>query len=204
MTLSLNGGGKGAINNRGLHDVNVGKRELVLAKEGETVYAIVKTICGNKRVIVIRIDNGAMVIGRISGSIHAWVKKDDLVLVGLRDFQEDKVDVIWRYTPEEARKLFRAGYVPQNSVINRNTQNENDGNIEFCDKNAVNKMDDDDDEEQDNINNGQYSRRYDMPDTDDTSEDEAPEKPIIDNTSEDVNDYSNTKKYNDDIDIDNI
>jgi translation initiation factor 1A len=208
MSLSLNGGGKGAVNNRGRHDVNVGKRELVLAKEGETVYAIVKTICGNKRVIVIRIDNGATVIGRISGSIHAWVKKDDVVLVGLRDFQEDKVDVIWRYTQEEARKLSRAGYIPQNSVINKNTENDLGGNIEFCDKNTINKMDDDADDEHEHINNGQYSRRYDMPESDDTSEDEEPEESeqskFSDNLSKNVNDYSNTKKHNDNIDIDSI
>jgi translation initiation factor 1A len=203
MSFALNGGGKGATHNRGRHDNPTVKRELVLAKEGETVYAIVKTICGNKRVLVIRVDNGTTVIGRISGSIHAWVKKDDIVLIGLRDFQENKVDVIWRYTPEEARKLTRAGYLPQNTVVDKNIDsNNNSGNIEFYDRlaNIVNN-------ENEILINDENSRRYDMPSSsDDTSDDnEEPEQSkISDDLCKNVNDYSNTKKNNEDVDIDNI
>lgn len=197
LTFGLYGGGKGAINNRGRHDNYTGKRELVLAKEGETVYAIVKTICGNKRVIVIRIDNGLTVYGRISGSIHAWIKKDDIVLVGLRDFQEDKVDVIWRYTPEETRKLIRAGYIPQNTVVDKNTDNDTSGNIEFYDHPTKGA-----DIEDDEINS-KYARRYDMPSSDDSSEEEN-EVEQNDTTNHENKNSNEHKKNIDDFNIDNI
>jgi translation initiation factor 1A len=202
MAFSLNGGGKGAINNRGRHDNYTGKRELVLAKEGETVYAIVKTICGNKRVIVIRIDNGATVSGRISGSIHAWIKKDDVVLVGLRDFQEDKVDVVWRYTQEETRKLCKAGYIPQNTVVNKNMDNDTSSNIEFYDNHNKESRDV---EGNDHIINEKNARRYEMPSSDDSSdqEQETGSNPIEDLTDK-IYDRDEHKKNTDDINIDNI
>ena len=34
-----------------------------------------------------------------------WISTGDIVLLGLRDFQDAKCDVILRYTPEEARQL---------------------------------------------------------------------------------------------------
>jgi translation initiation factor 1A len=193
MSFALNGGGKGATHNRGRHENYTTKRDLVLAKEGETVYAIVKSICGNKRVIVIRIDNGTTVMGRISGSIHAWIKKDDVVLVGLRDFQEDKVDVVWRYTTEEARKLSRAGYIPQNIVVDKNIDCPNNtASIEFLDM-GVNI----ESEQNKSLNNYDYSRRYEMP----SSSDEDTENEEQEEKSNTENDF---KKNNDDFNIDNI
>lgn len=195
LSFSMDGGGKGAVNNRGRYEQNTGKRELVMAIPGETAYAIVKTVCGNKRVIVIRIDNGLTVSGRISGSIHAWIKKDDLVLVGLRDFQEDKVDVIWRYTPEEARKMMKAGHIPQNTVVDRNNEHDKLGNIEFYDYSGLERSPDDNYGE-----NELFARRYDMPPSD-SSEDEVDEESEI---KPQLNSESDTKKNKDDINIDDI
>ena len=139
--------------------------------------------------------------GRISGSIHAWVKKDDIVLVGLRDFQEDKVDVIWRYTPEETRKLCRAGYIPQNSITTKNTENDTMGNIEFYDNHVQNKANDDDE----NMNE-QNSRRYDMPSSDDSSQgdEEEADANTLDDLTHIIYDSNEHKKNIDDINIDNI
>jgi len=195
MRFQLLGGGKGACNNRGRHDVTTGKRELVQAIPGETVYAIVKTICGNKRVLVLRIDNGTTVGGRISGSIRAWVKKDDIVLIGLRDFQEDKVDVIWRYTPEEARKLVRAGYIPQNSVMDKSTDNDATCKVDFYDEIGLNKNHDDENEEKN-------MRRYDMPSSDESSDED--EDTITQNNGYSSKNKDDFPKNNDDINIDNI
>ena len=119
----------------------------------------------------------------------------------MRDFQEDKVDVIWRYTPEESRKLAKAGFIPQNSVFEKNVQNDFASNIEFYDNQIQNKTNEDDDE----IMNEKNSRRYDMPSSDDTSEEEQEEH---EETNNHVNDYAknttDNKKLTDDINIDNI
>jgi translation initiation factor 1A len=41
------------------------------------------------------------------------------VLVGLREFQPDKADVIHKYTTEEARNLQAYGELPANARINQ-------------------------------------------------------------------------------------
>jgi translation initiation factor 1A len=41
------------------------------------------------------------------------------VLVGLREFQADKVDVIHKYSPEEARNLQAFGELPASARINQ-------------------------------------------------------------------------------------
>ena len=43
----------------------------------------------------------------------------DIVLIGLREFQEDKADVIHKYTTEEARSLQAYGELPATARINQ-------------------------------------------------------------------------------------
>ena len=43
----------------------------------------------------------------------------DIVLVGLREFQPDKADVIHKYTADEARNLQAYGELPANARINQ-------------------------------------------------------------------------------------
>jgi hypothetical protein len=42
----------------------------------------------------------------------------DLVLLGLRDYQDDKADIILKYTADEARLLKSYGELPENVRIN--------------------------------------------------------------------------------------
>ncbi len=51
-----------------------------------------------------------------------WVNQGDFVLVGLRDFQDEKADVIQKYTPEEARNLKIYGELPDNAKIADNAE----------------------------------------------------------------------------------
>lgn len=48
-------------------------------------------------------------LGRVQG---------DIVLVGLRDYQDEKADVIMKYTADEARVLKQYGELPENIRIN--------------------------------------------------------------------------------------
>jgi translation initiation factor 1A len=34
-----------------------------------------------------------------------WIANGDIVLVSLREFQDKKGDVVWKYQPEEVRSL---------------------------------------------------------------------------------------------------
>lgn len=43
-----------------------------------------------------------------------WIGVGDIVLIGLRDFQDDKADVIMKYTADEARQLKAYGEIPDN------------------------------------------------------------------------------------------
>ena len=42
-----------------------------------------------------------------------WVNTSDIILLGLRDFQDEKADVILKYTAEEARSLKAYGELPE-------------------------------------------------------------------------------------------
>ena len=43
-----------------------------------------------------------------------WINTADIILIGLRDFQDEKADVILKYTPNEARQLKSRGEIPEN------------------------------------------------------------------------------------------
>lgn len=54
---------------------------------------------------------------------------DDIILVGLRDFQDEKCDVIWKYYPEEAKTLKALGEIPDSCVIDESKKEENEGAV---------------------------------------------------------------------------
>ena len=47
-----------------------------------------------------------------------WVGQGDIVLVGLRDYQDEKADVILKYSADEARVLKQYGELPAHLRIN--------------------------------------------------------------------------------------
>ena len=58
--------------------------------------------------------------GLIRGTMRrrVWINTGDIVLVGLREFQPDKADVIHKYTADEARNLQAFGELPASARIN--------------------------------------------------------------------------------------
>lgn len=49
---------------------------------------------------------------------QVWITQGDIILLSLRDFQDDKADVIHRYTPDEARSLKTYGELKSDFQIN--------------------------------------------------------------------------------------
>jgi initiation factor 1A len=45
---------------------------------------------------------------------RVWIQQGDIVLIGLREFQDAKADVILKYDNEEARSLKAYGELPEN------------------------------------------------------------------------------------------
>jgi len=82
----------------------------LLEKDSGQEYAIATKMLGSARVKV-KCYDGKERIGLIRGKMRkrVWIKVDDLVLVALRDFNDDQCDIIHKYKSEEARSLKNSG-----------------------------------------------------------------------------------------------
>merc|ERR1719278_2140313 len=49
-----------------------------------------------------------------------WVNKGDIILLGLRDYQDNKADVIHKFKPEEIRELKKRKELPEREVMAAN------------------------------------------------------------------------------------
>lgn len=47
-----------------------------------------------------------------------WVAAGDIILISLREYQDDKADVIVKFTADEARALKAAREIPESVTIN--------------------------------------------------------------------------------------
>lgn len=110
--------GKGGKNRRRGKNDNEEKRDLQFKDEGQ-VYAQVLKMLGNGRLEAQCFD-GVKRLAHIRGKLRkkVWISTGDIVLLGLRDFQDTKCDVILRYTPEEARSLKAYNELPDSTRIN--------------------------------------------------------------------------------------
>lgn len=85
-------------------------RQMAEPDEGQD-FAVVQEMMGNGRLKALCSD-GKTRIGRIRGSMRKYagkviIEKNDLILVSFRDFEEDKVDVIAKYTSEETAQILK-------------------------------------------------------------------------------------------------
>lgn len=128
--------GKGGKNRRrGKNENERLKRELVFREDGQE-YAQVTKMLGNGRLEAMCFD-GVKRLCHIRGKLRkkVWINQSDIVLVGLRDFQDAKADVILKYSPDEARNLKSYGEFPESVKINETVTfgEEDDDEIEFDD-----------------------------------------------------------------------
>mmetsp|Transcript_33647 Transcript_33647/g.48815 ORF Transcript_33647/g.48815 Transcript_33647/m.48815 type:complete len:142 (+) Transcript_33647:42-467(+) len=95
------------------------RRELEFKEDGQE-YAQVLRMLGDGRVALQCYDDVART-GLIRGTMRrrVWINTGDIVLIGLREFQPDKADVIHKYTTEEARNLQAFGELPTSARINQ-------------------------------------------------------------------------------------
>jgi translation initiation factor 1A len=59
--------------------------------------------------------NASERLGIIRGAMRKkkqWVKNGDIVIVSIRDYQDDKVDILYVYTHDNAKKLMKKNQLP--------------------------------------------------------------------------------------------
>jgi len=130
--------GKGGKNRRRGKNEAEEKRELTVKDDGQE-YAQALRMLGNGRLEAYCFD-GKKRLCHIRGKMRkkVWVSAGDIILVGLRDFQDGKGDVILKYNADEARLLKSLGHLPEQTKINDATgeiggQGDDDGIVEFKD-----------------------------------------------------------------------
>jgi len=110
--------GKGGKNRRRGKGDDDERRELIFKEDGQE-YAQVLKMLGNGRLTALCFD-GVERLCHIRGKMRkkVWVNVGDIVLLGLRDYQDHKADVILKYTADEARQLKQFGELPDTAKIN--------------------------------------------------------------------------------------
>lgn len=103
-------GGKGKKKGKKMGDE---KRELKFKEVGEEYGKVVKSL-GNCRMEIECFD-GKTRMGHVRGKFKnkVWMNKDDIVLVGLRSFQDEKCDIIHKYSSVEIKKLQQFEEIPE-------------------------------------------------------------------------------------------
>ena len=113
--------GKGGKNwkkgKKGSGDGNV--RDLEYKEDGQE-YAQVTKMLGDGRV-ALQCYDGIQRTGLIRGTMRRriWISTGDIVLVGVREFEASKCDVIHKYNVDEARQLQQLGELPATAKINQ-------------------------------------------------------------------------------------
>merc|ERR1711934_20056 len=116
--MPKNKGKGGKSRRRGKGDNGLDKRELIFKEDGQE-YAQVLTMLGGGRLEAQCFDGIKRLCG-IRGKMRkrVWISQGGIVLVGLRDFQDEKADVILKYSADEARNLKAYGELPETAKIN--------------------------------------------------------------------------------------
>ena len=96
----------------------------LLEKDDDHEYALVTKKLGNGRFAIKLHLRENEIIGRVCGKFRAkrnkrtnWVEVGGIVLVGLRDFQDNVADIVYIYNPAEIRALKKSGAIVFDDVM---------------------------------------------------------------------------------------
>merc|ERR1712110_1254720 len=126
---------------RSKRDATTVKKELEFKEDGQE-YGQISRMLGNGRCDV-SCFVGTKRLCHIRGKMRkkVWVNQGDIVLVSLRDFQDEKGDIIIKYAAEEARNLMNYGELPEAVKINETDIIDgemSDDGVEFDEAGGVN------------------------------------------------------------------
>ena len=132
------------------------KLNMVYKEDGED-YAIVDKMVGGGRCQITLPDKSTK-LAIIRGKLRrrkTWISNGDLVLVAIRDFQDDKCDVIHKYTPGQLQILRKKNALPigflNSPGDSTGGETNNTGNTQSTNYCTVEFRDDSDDESDEEI-----------------------------------------------------
>ncbi len=101
-------------------------------EEGQS-YAVVTAMLGNGRLRA-RCEDTVERMCKIRGSMRRseWISVGDIILVGLREFQDTKADVLHRYPHEDVRRLRKLG-----ELVSITTVYEDGECVEVCEEEFI-------------------------------------------------------------------
>jgi len=111
---------------RGKKEGEAEKRQLEFKEDGQE-YGRVTKMLGDGR-IEAKCSDGEIRICHIRGKMRkrVWINIDDLVLVDIREFQDNKGDVIYKYNQEEDRTLQSYGELTGGTAKEEREDRDND------------------------------------------------------------------------------
>lgn len=97
------------------HISNESENKQVVYKGDMQQYGKITKLLGDRRVMMVAPDTSE-VQGHIQGKFRkrVWFSVGDVVLFSRRDFQESKVDIIHKYSENDAKKLIKELELPPN------------------------------------------------------------------------------------------
>jgi translation initiation factor 1A len=101
--------GKNSKNKRG----NVQDKRAIQFKGEMQEYVLMTKMLGDRRIMVKLPDTSeklAIIPGRFRK--RCWMKPGDVLLASYREFQENKLDIVHKYNPDEARRLVGFDEIP--------------------------------------------------------------------------------------------
>lgn len=110
------GGKKGK---KGKKPVTDGVKRKIIFKEDNQEYCLVEKLLGNCR-IEGKCYDGKTRLCHIRGSMRKkiWIKVGDVVIVSLREFEDNKCDIIYLYVKDEVKYLIKLGELPSTALVN--------------------------------------------------------------------------------------
>ena len=121
--------GKGGKNKRKCKKSNYESNDILYFKDVNQDYARIISRKGGPIVTLELSEDRKECLGVIRGKMRrkVWINDNDIVLVGLREFQKDKVDIISKYNDKQIRKLIALGELTYEFVNDKkNNFNETD------------------------------------------------------------------------------
>lgn len=106
-------------------------------------YAVIDKVLGNCRYLLILLDSKEQKQGIMRGHLKkVQCTKGDIVLVGIRDFQDNVVDIVCKYTTEQVNELKFKKEINNNIVTNNNIDNDDDIIFDYTLEKEINSSDD--------------------------------------------------------------
>jgi translation initiation factor 1A len=112
------------------------KRKIVY-KEEDQEYCLIEKLLGSCR-LEGKCFDGKIRLCHIRGSMRkkVWVKVGDVVIISLREFEDNKCDVIYLYNKDEVKYLIKLGELPADALVNDiEIKEEDDIGFDFTGKN---------------------------------------------------------------------